>query len=299
MNNLKTWFFETRPSFLLLTPVCVFLGIAAATYDLRSLNVLHLTLAFLGALLAHISVNVLNDYFDYRSGIDLKAQRTPFSGGSGILPAGLLNPRSVYFLGTGCLLAVILIGIYFLYKYGTGILPVGMLGILVVYFYTTHLTRNPILCIIAPGLFALMVIGTYFTQAGEYTLAALMATLVPGLLISNLLLLNQFPDIEADRTGCRYHLPIAIGKHNSARVYAGFLSAAYICLIVSVVSGILPVTALLGIATIPLGLKTVKGVLKYYDDTDNLIPFMASNIQVTLLTPLLMGIGIFIGLLLD
>ncbi len=43
-------------------------------------------LALLGLLLAHVSVNVLNDYFDYRSGVDLKTQRTPFSGGSGILP---------------------------------------------------------------------------------------------------------------------------------------------------------------------------------------------------------------------
>jgi 1,4-dihydroxy-2-naphthoate octaprenyltransferase len=277
--------------------VCVFLGIAAAAYDLRSLNVLHLSLAFLGALLAHISVNVLNDYFDYRSGIDLKVKRTPFSGGSGILPAGLLNPRSVYVLGTGCLLAVALIGIYFLYEYSLGILPVGILGILVVYFYTTHLTKNPILCIIAPGLFALMVLGTYFTQAGEYTLAVI-ATLVPGILISNLLLLNQFPDVEADRAGSRYHLPIAIGRRNSAKVYIGLLLAAYLCLIFPVAFGILPVTALLGLATLPLGFKAVKGVFRHYDDIDNLIPFMATNIQITLLTPLLMGIGIFIGLLL-
>lgn len=297
MPNLKTWFAETRPHFLLLTPVCVFVGVAVAVYELDSLNGLHLALALLGALLAHISVNVLNDYFDYRSGIDLKARRTPFSGGSGILPAGLLSPRKVYLFGIACLLAVILIGIYFIYKYRLEILPIGILGVLVIYFYTTHITKSPLLCAIAPGLGfgPFMVLGTYFTQTGDYTLAAVMASMVPGFLVSNLLLLNQFPDIEADMVASRRHLPIAVGRQNSAKVYAGLLSATYLWLIFSAAFDVLPLTALLGLITLPLGLKTVRGVLRYADDIDNLIPFMGRNIIVTLLTPLLMGVGILIG----
>lgn len=299
MTKLKTWFAETRPQFLLLTPVCVFVGIAVATYQRCPLNVLHIGLAFLGALLAHISVNVLNDYFDYRSGIDLKVKRTPFSGGSGILPAGQLSPRSVYFFGVACLLAVALIGIYFIYEYRLEILPLGVLGILVIYFYTPSLTKNPLLCVIAPGLgFGLMVLGTYFTQTGDYTLAAIMAALVPAFLISNLLLLNQFPDVEADAVASRRHFPIVIGRRNSARIYVALLSATYLTVVFSVAFQVLPLTALLGLITLPLGVKTVKGVLKYYDDIDNLLPFMGANIQLTLLTPLLMGIGILLGLLL-
>lgn len=297
MTSLKTWFVETRPHFLLLTPVCVLVGIAVAVYELDSLNALHLALASLGALLAHISVNVLNDYFDYRSGIDLKARRTPFSGGSGILPAGLLSPREVYLFGIACLLAVTFIGVYFIYEYRLEILPIGILGILVIYFYTTHITKNPLLCAITPGLGfgPLMVLGAYFTQTGDYTLAAVMASMVPGFLVSNLLLLNQFPDIEADMVASRRHLPIAIGRQNSAKVYAGLLSATYLWLIFSAAFEVLPLTALLGLITLPLGLKTVRGVLKYADDIDSLIPFMGSNIMVTLLTPLLMGAGILIG----
>ena len=297
MTSLKTWFVETRPHFLLLTPVCVFVGMAVAVYEFDSLNALHLALALLGALLAHISVNVLNDYFDYRSGIDLKTRRTPFSGGSGILPAGLLSPRKVYLFGIACLVAVILIGIYFIYEYRLEILPIGILGILVIYFYTTHITKSPLLCAIAPGLGfgPLMVLGTYFTQTGDYTLAAVMASMVPGFLVSNLLLLNQFPDIEADMTASRRHLPIAVGRENSAKVYAALISATYLWLIFSAAFDVLPLTALLGLITLPLGLKAVRGVLKYSDDIDSLIPFMGRNIIVTLLTPLLMGVGILIG----
>jgi 1,4-dihydroxy-2-naphthoate octaprenyltransferase len=297
MTSLKTWFVETRPHFLLLTPVCVFVGVAVTIYELDSLNALHLALALLGALLAHISVNVLNDYFDYRSGIDLKTRRTPFSGGSGILPAGLLSPRKVYLFGIACLVAVVLIGVYFIYKYRLEILPIGILGILVIYFYTTHIAKSPLLCAIAPGLGfgPLMVLGTYFTQTGDYTLAAVMASMVPGFLVSNLLLLNQFPDIEADMVASRRHLPITVGRQNSAKVYAALLSATYLWLIFSAAFKVLPLTALLGLITLPLGLKTMRGVLKYSDDIDSLIPFMGRNIMVTLLTPLLMGVGILIG----
>ncbi len=299
-RGVKLWLLETRPHFLLLTPVCVLVGLAVAVWELDSINALHFVLALLGAVLAHVSVNVLNDYFDYRSGLDLKTSRTPFSGGSGILPSGLLKAEQVYLFGLMSLVVVAGIGGYFIYEYGWRILPLGAAGVLVVYFYTTHLTRNPWLCAIAPGLGfgPLMVLGVYFTQTGEYALAPALASLVPGFLVSNLLLLNQFPDAEADQIAARRHIPIALGKRTAARVYVLLLAAAYFSLALVVAFGVLPLTALLGLLTLPLGLKAAKGVLKHYDDTGKLIPFMGLNIQVTLLTPLLMGAGILLGMLL-
>jgi 1,4-dihydroxy-2-naphthoate polyprenyltransferase len=300
MSGLKTWFFETRPQFLLLTPVCVLVGLAVAVYRLDSIDTLHFILALVGALLAHISVNVLNDYFDFRSGLDLKTNRTPFSGGSGILPSGLLKPQQVYLFGMLSLLAVAGIGGYFLYEYGWKILPLGVVGVVVIYFYTTHFTKNPWVCAVTPGLGfgPLMVMGVYFTQTGEYALAPALASLVPGFLVSNLLLLNQFPDIEADLTASRRHIPIALGKRTAAKVYVGLLVAAYLSLVLTVAFEVLPLTALIGLLTLPLGMKAARGVLKHYDDTGKLIPFMGLNIQVTLLTPLLTGAGIFLGMLL-
>ena len=301
MATVRAWFLETRPSFLLLVPVCVLIGVATAVYDTRELNALHFGLAFLGALLAHISVNVLNDYSDYQTGIDLNTRKTPFSGGSGILPAGLLSPRKVFIFGVACLLAVAAIGAYFIYEYTWRILPIGVLGILVVYFYTTHLTKDPLLCAVAPGLGfgPLMVLGIYFTQTGEYTLSAGLASMIPGFLVSNLLLLNQFPDLEADRAGARRHLLITIGRERSAKVYAGLILATYVWLVFSVAFKELPWGALLGLLTLPLGIQAVRGVLRYSEDIDNLIPFMGRNVMVTLLTPLLAGVGILISLALS
>lgn len=300
-GGLKTWFLETRPQFLILTPMCVLVGVAAAAYDGFHLRTLHVILTLVGALLAHISVNVLNDYFDYRSGVDLAAKRTPFSGGSGILPAGLLKAQQVYLLGLASLIGVGAIGIYYTIEYGWQILPLGVVGILVVYLYTTHITRNPLLCAIAPGLGfgPLMVVGTYFTQTGQYSLTAGLASLVPGFLVSNLLLLNQFPDVEADKVASRRHIPIAYGRRFGARVYAVLMLATYVSLAVGVGVGVLPLTALIGLLTLPLAVKTVMGALKNYDDAEKLMPSLGSNILVILLTTLLTGVGILLGLLLD
>jgi 1,4-dihydroxy-2-naphthoate octaprenyltransferase len=300
-GGLKTWFLETRPQFLILTPMCVLVGVAAAAYDDFDLNPLHVILTLVGALLAHISVNVLNDYFDYRSGIDLATKRTPFSGGSGILPGGLLKAQEVYLLGLASLIGVGAIGIYFTMEWGWKILPLGIAGMLVVYLYTTHITKNPLLCAIAPGLGfgPLMVVGTYFTQTGEYSVTAGLASLVPGFLVSNLLLLNQFPDVEADKVASRRHIPIAYGRRFSAKVYAVLMLATYVSLAAAVGFGVLPLTALIGLLTLPLAVKTVMGALKNYDDIPKLMPSLGANILVILLTTLLTGVGILVGSFLD
>lgn len=296
MAKLKIWFLQTRPQFLLLTPVSVFVGISVAYHESGTFDASHFLLAFLGALLAHISVNVLNDYFDYRSGIDLRTKRTPFSGGSGILPAGLLSPRGVHWFGVACMAAIVPIGLYFLSTYGLGLLPIGILGMLIIYLYTTHITRLP-MCEIAPGLGfgPFMVLGTYFTQTGTYSAGAVAASIVPGFLVADLLLLNEFPDVEADLTASRRHTPITLGRKASAKLYSLLIAGSYVWLIASVALKLLPPGALLGLVTLPLGGSAVRGVLRHHSDLDGLMPYLARNVQVVLLTPFLMSLGILIA----
>jgi len=296
MATAKTWILEIRPSFLLLVPVCVFAGVAVSLYAGYSFKPQYFALAFVGALFAHISVNVLNDYFDYKSGIDLRTQRTPFSGGSGILPAAMLRPKKVLLLGIASVAVTILIGIYFFYIYGWIILPIGFLGVLLVLIYTPYLTKVPGITELAgPGLgFGLMVLGTYVTQAGAYSAAAVAVALITGLLIADLLLLNEFPDVEADRGAGRRHIPIILSRGKAAGVYCLIVIVAYALIIGAVVAEVLPLLALLGLATLPLGIKAIKGVLKSHSDTVKLVPAMGMNVQVVLLTPLLMSTGILI-----
>lgn len=296
MASVKTWILETRPSFLLLVPVCVFAGVAVSIYEGYPFNAGYFVLAFVGALFAHISANVFNEYFDYKSGIDLNTQRTPFSGGSGILPAGLLRPKQVLALAIGSLSVTIIIGIYFISIYGSIILAIGLIGILVIVLYTPYLTKlTGITELAGPGLgFGLMVFGTYVTQTGTYSAAALIAAVVAGLLIAGLLLLNEFPDVEADKGAGRKHIPIILSKRKAAVIYCLMLVFAYALLIGAVAADVLPLLALLGLLTLPLGIKAIRVVLRNYSDTANLIPAMGMNVQVVLLTLLLMSAGILI-----
>ena len=140
MVRIKTWFLETRPPFLLLSLVLAFLGTSIAWYD-GYFHLGHAVLAFVGLLLAHISVNTLNDYFDYRSGIDLEVKRTPFSGGSGILPAALLKPRQVLWLGVVSFLLTIPIGIYFVIARGWLLLPLLLVAAVCVCLYTPFILK--------------------------------------------------------------------------------------------------------------------------------------------------------------
>ena len=61
-----------RPSFLVLTPVCVFLGLSTSLAAQSSINYFMAALVLMGALAAHVSVNTLNEYHDFKSGLDLK-----------------------------------------------------------------------------------------------------------------------------------------------------------------------------------------------------------------------------------
>ena len=195
--KLKIWFLETRPQFLLLAVVLVLLGTAIA-WNEGHFDGLRFVLTALGLLLAHASVNVLNDYFDYQSGIDLNTTRTPFSGGSGILAQGLLDATGVYRFGVGCLLAALPIGLYLTFVSGWKLLPLILVGGVVIYFYTSYLTKWLIGELWAGlGLGTLPVVGTYFIQTGHYSIEAFVAGLAPGFLTANLLFLNEFPDIEA------------------------------------------------------------------------------------------------------
>jgi len=288
--KLKIWFMETRPQFLLLSVVLAFLGTCIAWYN-GAFNLGYAVLAFVGLLLTHISVNVLNDYFDYRSGIDLKTNRTPFSGGSGILPARMLTPKQVFWLGLGSFLLAIPIAVYFIIVSGWSLLPLLIVAAICLLLYTPVLTRMgwPEW---APGVAmgALPILGMYFVQTSAYTIPAVIASVPSGILVHNLLLLNEFPDTEADRGAGRKTLPIAIGQKRASRVYSVLTVIVYLWIIGGVIAGQMPVFSLLGLLTLPLAIKAIRGAL-HYQDMNHLVPAMANNVFVVLLTQVLMGIG--------
>lgn len=287
---MKKWLMVIRAPFLPLSLVLAFLGTCIAWYY-GAFHLGHALLAGFGLLLAHISVDVLNEYFDYRSGVDLRTQRTPYSGGSGALPMGLITPKQALWLGVGSLIAIVPIGIYFTLDMGWALLPLLVVAAVLIVFYTSFILKMgwpewaP-----GVGMGSLPVLGMFFIQTGEYTTAAIIASIPSGILVHNLLLLNEFPDVEADASANRRTLPIVAGKRKASLFYSAMTVLVYLWIIGSVIAGEMPAFSLLGLLTLPLAVRAILGSMKY-DDMSRLGPAMASNVQVVLITQLLMGIG--------
>lgn len=297
MRDPKLLLGPMRAPFLVLPPAIVLLGTGVAVWQQGHVNWWHVVLVLIGSLAAHISVNALNEYFDFRSGLDFRTMKTPFSGGSGTLPAKPEMAGAALWTGLISLAVCGAIGLYFLAVRGWGLLPLGLLGLIVIVVYTTWLTRNWLLCLVAPGLGfgTLMVMGTAFSLAGEYSWTAFFASLVPFFLVSNLLLLNQFPDSEADQTVGRKHLVITAGRRVSALVYTLFQVGAYLSIVAGVLLGHLPAWALLGLLTIPLAIFTSRSAIRYAEDLPKLAPAMGMNVLINILTPILLGVGLLIA----
>ena len=293
MNKLLRRLGPARLPFLILTPACILLGVACVQSTHGQVNVLQALLVLLGAVAAHISVNAFNEYQDFRSGLDGLTQRTPFSGGSGVLPAHPELLGSTLLMAVTSLVISMAVGLYFVLLRGPALLPLGLGGVLLVLVYTQWMTRHPLLCLAAPGLGfgPLMILGTQVALTGEYSGTAMVAALVPFFLVNNLLLLNQFPDVEADRSVGRRHILVTSGPTVGARWYAAQTVLAFASIPLGVLAGWLPHGALLGLLGLALAVPTTRDVLRHATDVARLLPAMGRNVAINLLTPVLMALG--------
>jgi 1,4-dihydroxy-2-naphthoate polyprenyltransferase len=293
--DLKVWVMEPRPQYLVLPLVLILVGTAGAWYYTGSFSPGNAFLALLGLVLCHMSVNMLNDYFDFRSGVDLKTIKTPFNGGSGLLPAGKLRPGQVLWYSLVCLFLAVPVGIYFTLAQGWQLLPLLLAGVVCVLFYTSYILKkhfpewSPGL-----GLGILPVLGAYFVQTGNYSFSAFLACVPSGFLVLNLLLLNEFPDAEADLIARRKTLPITLGKKGAAAVYTAFTAAAYLWIIAAVIARQMPPYCLLSLLTLPLAYKAVRGAFGY-DRMSQIVSAMGNNVLVVILTQALLGLGFILG----
>lgn len=296
-GSLKAWLILPRFQFLPLTVIMVSLGTAIAAYE-GYLHWGHVFLAMVGSILVHMTVNVINDYYDYVDGIDLNTQRTPFSGGSGVLPLNLLKPKQAFWFATTCLLIAMVIGFYFVMEKGWLLFPLLLVAGFSAYFYNVYLAKWHMGEIFAGiGFGPLLVLGSYYVQAGGYSWEALVASLAPGILTTNLLFLNEFPDWEADQKGGRRHFVISLGKKDASYLFVVLLITSYLCILVGVFTKMMPVVTLIGLGTIGFGWKAAKGAMKYYDNHEKLVPILGANVITILGTQALLAVGYVIATL--
>lgn len=285
-----------RLPFVILTPCCVTVGVATACRSGATPEWFWVLWVLLGAIASHLSVNAFNEYFDYRSGLDATTQRTPFSGGSGTLPAHPELARATLAIAIVMLVIAAAVGVALMVRRGWALAPLGLSGLVLVVSYTTWWAQRPLACLLAPGLGLgiLMIVGTHFSLTGEWSAMALVASLPVALLVSNLLLLNQFPDVDADRAVGRRNIPIVYGRPAAARLYGLLLWLSYSALATGVWLHFLPQSALLAMLTAPLAWRVWRGVTKNADRIAALVPAMRLNVVLNLLMPLLLAAGVWL-----
>ena len=288
-----------RVPFLILALILGILGAAVAWYESRRFGTPfhagYALLATFGLLVAHAAVNIFNDYFDCRSGLDYKTRRTPFSGGSGAIPSGMLTLREALWLGIFCFAFIIPIGVFFTMVKGWMLVPLLVLATLLIVLYTPVILKmgypewSPGL-----GLGILPVLGAYFVHVGEYTLSAFIASMPSYFLVHNLLLLNEFPDVDADVTIGRRTLPIVLGRKGAAVVFSLFLILVYFWIVGAVILRTMPVWTLLTLLTLPIAVQVIRGAFRY-DDMDVFLPVMMKNVLLILSIQALLAAGYILG----
>ncbi|QOL24893.1 prenyltransferase [Thalassotalea sp. LPB0316] len=288
---------SARPPFLILAVVCVLLGTSIANFQGAELNSLHFALAIIGAICAAMSVNLLNEYSDFKSGLDANTKKTPFSGGSGWLIANPELSSKVFKAGLFAILVTSLIGIYFAYQYGQVIVIGGLIGLAIIASYTNILNKSAMLCLIAPGVGfgILMTLGSEVVQSGMVSKLGLWLSLIPFFQINNLLLLNQYPDIEADKQVGRNHFPIRYGINVSNIIYGLQLLASAVVLVYLIAAQMLPPLAAIAFLPMMMASVTFYGMVKYQSDVENKLQFFGLNAASANLTPLTLAIVLFVS----
>ena len=249
MNGLAPWLGVARAPFLLLPFTLVAAGASAAAYG-GTFGWRPTLLALVGLVLLHAAVNALNEASDMATGIDLHTTRTPFSGGSGTLPAGRLSVRATRIFAYSSALIGGLIGGWFALRLGPMFALLMAVGAACVLFYSDVFARAGLGEVFAGlGLGALPVWGAAWVQGPPPGPGALWAGVPAFLMTFNLLLLNEFPDEEADRAGGRRNLVLLLGRKGAALVYAAAALLTPAAIVAAVVLDALPPQALA--ATVP------------------------------------------------
>ena len=252
---ISVWLRVIRIRFLLASVVAVSLGLAINWWQTGNIEIFDAILTMCGVLALHASVDLLNDYWDFKRGIDTATQRTKMSGGTGVLPEGLLKPKQVYVAGIIFLIIGAAIGTYFVFTDGIIIGLILAFAVLSVYFYSTKIVDWGLAEIFIVIKGTMIVIGTYFIQTTQITESAVLGGIVIGTLSSFVLFITSFPDHDADKAKGRKTLVINLGKQKACSLFWVFPIIFYSVSIFAIIIEVFPIYCLIILSTVPLVIK--------------------------------------------
>ena len=291
---LSYWLRAIRIRFLLASVIAVSLGLSVTWWHSGTIDIFQAALTMAGVIALHASVDLLNDYWDFKRGIDTRTKRTGMSGGTGVLPEGLLKPKSVYNAGILFLVAGGLIGGYFVVLHGVVIGVILAFAIMSIYFYSTKIVNWGLAEVFVAVKGTLIVMGTYYIQNSELTDVVVLSGIVVGVLSSLVLFVTSFPDHDADKEKGRRTLVILFGRQKAVSIFYIFPIISYGIIIGCVAMSIIPVFCLISLAAIPVVISSIRKLKSSISDEDKIIPAMKSTLTFSRIAGALFVIGFLI-----
>ena len=291
---LSYWLRAIRIRFLLASVIAVSLGLSVTWWHSGVIDIFQAVLTMGGVIALHASVDLLNDYWDFKRGIDTRTKRTGMSGGTGVLPEGLLKPKSVYNAGILFLVAGGLIGGYFVVLHGVVIGVILAFAIMSIYFYSTKIVNWGLAEVFVAVKGTLIVMGTYYIQNSELTDVVVLSGIVVGVLSSLVLFVTSFPDHDADKEKGRRTLVILAGRQKAVSIFYIFPIISYGIIIGCVAMSIIPVFCLISLAAIPVVISSIRKLKSSISDEDKIIPAMKSTLTFSRIAGALFVIGFLI-----
>jgi 1,4-dihydroxy-2-naphthoate octaprenyltransferase len=276
---LKDYLAELFDPILLLAFFTSLVG-AAAAFRYGSINYLFAAMAVVGSVLVQMSVNLINDYEDYSTGMDKENMKTNFSGGSRFVASGAVKHAHVLYLGIAAAALAALIGTYLALVVSILLLALIAFGAASIFLYTRYILKLSLLAEPFVMLsFALVGAGSYIVAHGSLSgLGSTLFAIVPaGILVGLALLVNEVPDAEIDKKYGRRHSVIVLNSNRRVSAYyIGMVSIAYLLVMYGVISALLSPLFLLVILTMPAAAYVAAGISNYKNPREY-EKFMASN----------------------
>ncbi len=217
-NRTKVWLLASRPKTLLAALAPVFVGSAVAI-STNKFNITAALIALICSVLIQVGTNFVNDLYDYLKGTDDENRVGPQRA----LAAGWISPKEMkraIYITFGI---TFILGLYLVYLAGWIILLVGIISIVSGYAYTAGpypLAYNGLGDIFVFLFFGIVAtLGTYYVQALEFSQFALLASIPVGLLITNILVVNNYRDADEDKKKNKNTLVVKFGKSFSLFQY--------------------------------------------------------------------------------
>ncbi len=281
---LSSWLRAIRIRFLLASVIAVSNGLAIAYWKTGTIDPLYAGLTYAGVVFLHASVDLLNDYWDHKRGIDSATTRTKFSGGTGVLPENILTPKTVYAAGVIFLILGGAVGAYFVAIRGVTIAVILGFAVVAIYFYSTSIVNSGLGELFVGIKGAMIVLGTFYVQTALIDHAAVFVGVIVGLLSATVLFVNSFPDHDADKSKGRRTLVILMGKSRAASAFPLFVIAAYALIVAGIFFGFTKIYSLASFVSLPLAVKAIIAVRKDHENIASLVPAMSSTVTYSRVT---------------